>query len=216
MEKDGLILNNSSNISNYVQKLKHFQQELIPHVRALLSSKTNKSLLPIVDFFEYGLTKLSNIINDMETTVTKNELVNIESHLQNEKDKFIFDHHIDIMSLDFNSHGYSQEAIEVIEMKEKNVINPKYLNMKLGIEYFEKLEEIIFKPLIWAITSKSKEILFYENLLIVARKLEYFVREFFKIHLTSFYDIFARYQLTDNEWEGIRANMEVIVRIVFM
>ena len=211
MEGPSLILNSPSNRNNYLNKIKHFQDELFPHIDALFTSKTNKTYLPIVDYFNFSLNQLNNILTDFRLCFEEKEIFLASRHFITEKDKFVFDLHLKKMKSDFEINGNTKEANEVSKMLENSTIRLEYLNMKLGINYFSKLDEIVFKPLIWAFTNCHKEIIFYEELLIMSKKLEYLVREFFKIHLTSFYDIFSKYYLTNGEWSKIKKHMEVIV-----
>ena len=211
MEKPVLILNNSMTESNYLSKIKHFQDELFPHIKVLLSSKTKENLLPIVNYFYFSLNQLNSILTDFRNMFETKTPFDANPYFINENDKFVFEMHVKKMQEDFRINGHETEANSIDIMLDKCWILPRYINLKLGVVYFEKLEELIFKPLIWAFTNNLKTRTFYEELLIKSRKLEYLVRDIFKIHLTSFYDIFAKYSVTDSEWENIRKNMEVIV-----
>jgi hypothetical protein len=165
----------------------------------ILNIKDIGRYLPIQEFFKIHFMILKDLYQNLQKSFKSDKIIKID-HITKPystwKDDIL--NHLEIMRQDFQSNKDEMFQNEIAEMITQKALNLKYWNMQMGLCYLEKLDKYVCKPLKDLIKNKIKKIRLFRKLLILAKKLEYLNEMFFRVHLTSFYNVALDYDLPNN------------------
>ena len=204
-------LNPSDLKSKYAQNIDCILNSKIPKMIEILNIKDIGKYLPIQDFFRLNFIILRDLYITLKNSIENGTNINIKQITRPfgtwAKDIF---YHYDLMIKDFQENQNETFIGHIQDMVSQNIINLKFWNMEMGLIFLDNLEKHIIVPLTHLFSKKLKKHRKLRKILILSKKLEYMNKSFFKVHLTSFYNVSLNYKLK-NKSEDYKNYIDHIV-----
>jgi hypothetical protein len=190
-------LNPNNMKSGYFSKLSLLLDQTLKESLSNINYDQKTKYHPISHFLKTNLTHLQSTLTIFKSALCETPFFCFEQITKyNPELRMDIELHLTQMEEDFRCKGEFGLAQEVDKMKKEKTLNVNFFNLEMGMEYLDHLNKYVFIPLTKLNTGNFALEKQARKILIISKKLEYFNKIIFRVHLSSFFNPVLNYEWT--------------------